>query len=160
MPYSRVVNSVTEKPARSSRKARMTSARLAAVQLLYEQSLTSRPLAELKAEFLKHYAGQNLDGDKFVMPDEAHLLAVADGAQTYEKELDDQVDKAILGAHPEKKMENMEILLRLILRCAAFELLHTKTEKAIVINDYVNVARAFYTLKEPAFVNAVLDRLT
>jgi N utilization substance protein B len=49
-------------------------------------------------------------------------------------------------------------LLRLILRCGVFELKYKTAEKAIIINDYVNIAKAFYQLKEPAFVNAILDK--
>jgi N utilization substance protein B len=150
---------VSPKPPRSSKKARLTAARLAAIQVLYQEALTARPLAVLKAEFLEHYVGQKLDGDNFVIPDEAHLLAVMDGVHAYGWQLDQAIDGAIHAAQPDRKTENLEILLRLILRCSAFELKDKLAEKAIIINDYINIAKAFYDLKEPAFVNAVLDKL-
>jgi N utilization substance protein B len=136
----------------------LTSARLAAVQVLYQQALTARPMAELKSEFLQHYVGQDMDGDNFVIPDEAHLLAILDGVESYGWQLDSAIDEAIHAAQADRKTENLEILLRLILRCGVFELQHKIAEKPIIINDYVNIAKAFYQLKEPAFVNAVLDR--
>jgi len=137
----------------------MTAARLAAVQALYQQALSDASFTDVKAQFLEHYAGGDLDGDQLVPPDEAHWLMVLDGVENYAWQLDQAVDAAIHAAQPSRKVENMEILLRLILRCGAFEVLHKIAEKPIIINDYVNVAKAFYQLKEPAWVNAVLDKL-
>lgn len=147
------------KPPRASKKARITSARLAAVQALYQHALSGAPLAEVKLSFLDHYAGAKLDGDQFVMPDEAHWLAVLDGVESYEWQTDQAIEQGIHAAQPGRKTENMELLLRLILRCGAFELMHNTAEKPIIINDYVNIAKSFYDQKEPAFVNAVLDKI-
>ena len=151
--------SAKSKPARSSKKARLTSARLAAVQALYQQALSGTPIAEVKAQFLEYYFGGNQDGDEFIRPDESHWLTVVDGVEQYGWQLDQAIDSAIHAAQPERKTENIEILLRLILRCGTFEVLHEIAEKPIVINDYVNISKAFYQLKESGFVNAVLDGL-
>lgn len=150
---------MVSKIPKPSRKARLTAARLAAVQTLYQQALSGTLLAEVKSQFLDHYAGGDLDGDDFIRPDESHWLMVVDGVEQYGWQLDGAIDAAIHAAQPERKVENIEILLRLIFRCGAYELTHSAAEKAIVINDYVNISKAFYQLKESAFVNAVLDKL-
>lgn len=54
----------------------------------------------------------------------------------------------------------MEILLRVVLRAGAYELAFRPDIPAkVAINEYVDVAHAFYAGKEPGLVNAVLDRL-
>ena len=56
--------------------------------------------------------------------------------------------------------DRMEVLLRAILRAGAYELHHhAKIPAAVLINDYVDVAHAFFDAKEPGLVNGVLDKL-
>ncbi len=51
-------------------------------------------------------------------------------------------------------------MLRAILRCGAFELAHRPDVPAeIVINEYLDIAHAFFGEKEPGLVNGVLDSL-
>ena len=65
---------MSDKPPRASKKARLTAARLAAVQALYQQAISGLPLAQVKSEFLAHYTGVELDGDVFVLPDEPAIV--------------------------------------------------------------------------------------
>lgn len=150
---------MAEKPPRPSKKARLTAARLAAVQALYQQQLSGNSLAQVKSEFLEHYAGAKLDGDQFVKPDEAHWLLVVDGVEQYGWQMDNRINDAIHTAQPDRKTENIDILLRLIMRCGCFELDNQVSEMPIIINDYVNIAKAFYQLKESSLINGVLDRI-
>lgn len=147
------------KPPRASKKARLTSARLAAVQALYQQQLSGNSLAQVKSEFLAHYSGADLDGEEFVTPDESHWLMVLDGVEQYGWQMDQKIDEAIFAAQPERKVENIDILLRLIMRCGCFELENKAAETGIIINDYVNITKSFYQLKESGFINAVLDKI-
>ena len=51
-------------------------------------------------------------------------------------------------------------VLRAILRAGAWELLHRPDVPARVsISEYTSIAHAFFTGKEPALANGVLDRL-
>ena len=57
-------------------------------------------------------------------------------------------------------MDRLEALLRAVLRAGGFELLaRPETPAKVVINQYVDVAHAFFGRGEPGFVNGVLDRL-
>jgi N utilization substance protein B len=57
-------------------------------------------------------------------------------------------------------MERLGPVLRAILRSAIFELLAgTDVPAKVVINEYVDLTRAFFEGNEPGFVNGVLDRL-
>ena len=54
----------------------------------------------------------------------------------------------------------MDSILRAMLRAAAFELKgRPDVPVKVVINEYVELAKDFFNGDEPAFVNAVLDRL-
>ncbi|MCY1463125.1 Transcription antitermination protein NusB [compost metagenome] len=57
-------------------------------------------------------------------------------------------------------LSRLDSTLRAILRAGAWEL---KTRKdvptAVIVSEYVDIAKAFYTEDEPKLVNAVLDRL-
>jgi len=147
------------KPPRASKKARLTSARLAAVQALYQQSLSGNSLSDVKSQFLDHYVSKDMDGEVFVAPDESHWLQVVDGVEQYGWQMDQRIDEAVKSAQPDRKTENIDVLLRLIMRCGCFELDNKLNEPAIIINDYVNVAKAFYQLKESSLINAVLDKI-
>ncbi len=51
-------------------------------------------------------------------------------------------------------------MLRAILRAGAWELVHrTDVPARASISEYISLAHAFFTGKEPAFANGVLDRL-
>lgn len=150
---------MSEKPPRASKKARLTAARLAAVQALYQQNMSGLDLSEVKTQFLEHYVGADLDGEQFVAPDEAHWLMVVDGVEQYGWQMDQRIDDAIHAAQPTRKTENIDILLRLILRCGCFELDQAMADKPIIINDYVNVSKAFYQGSESTLINGVLDRI-
>ena len=71
------------------------------------------------------------------------------------------LDEMIAGALDSKfRPQRIEILLRAILRAGAYELhQHGKIPAGVIINDYVDVAHAFFGAKEPGLVNAVLDKL-
>ena len=54
----------------------------------------------------------------------------------------------------------MDSILRALLRSAAFELyIRDDVPARVVINEYVDIAHAFFSGDEPKVVNGVLDRL-
>ncbi len=58
------------------------------------------------------------------------------------------------------KLERIDSILRAILRAATFEFIDRKDVPAkVVIDEYVELCHAFFSGDEPAFVNAVLDKL-
>ena len=61
---------------------------------------------------------------------------------------------------PDWTLERLELLLRLILRAGAYELAHRpEVPVKVVIAEYVDLAHDFFSGREPALVNGVLDRL-
>src|SRR5690606_9377291 len=57
-------------------------------------------------------------------------------------------------------LDRVELLLRVLLRAAIYELSdRLEVPARVVISEYVDLANAFYDGRETAFVNGMLDRL-
>ncbi len=65
---------------------------------------------------------------------------------------------AIVSRHAKNwRVARMAVVDRNILRLATFELAHTKTPAAVILNEAVELARRFGSDESPPFVNGVLD---
>ncbi len=139
------------------RGRRRTAARLAAVQALYQIELTQAEPRQVIEEFLSHRLAEGAKGEDFGEADKEFFSDVAAGAASHEAELD-RVISADLS--PDWPLNRLETVLRAILRCGAFELAFRPDVPAeIVINEYLDIAHAFFGEKEPGLVNGVLDSL-
>jgi len=134
-----------------------SNARLAAVQALYQIDLSGEPPAAVIAEFQKHRLGREIDGEQYGEADAALFGDIVEGAIARLADL----DRAISGVlTPDWPLERLETVLRAILRAGAYELLARPDVPArVAINEYLDVAHAFFDGKEPGLVNGVLDRL-
>jgi N utilization substance protein B len=133
-------------------------ARLAAVQGLYQIALTQVLPEQAIVHFRDHPEAFLPEGETALPKPDAELFAaIVSGVS---KNLD-ALDGMIAGALSEKlSAGRIEILLRAILRAGAFELHHHGSiQSGVIINDYVDVAHAFFGAKEPGLVNAILDKL-
>ena len=89
--------------------------------------------------------------------DEALFADIVRGVTT-NKDAADNLIGAVLDK--ERSVERLEVLMRVILRAGTYELLERDDiDPALTINEYVAVADAFFNEREPALVNAVLDRI-
>lgn len=139
---------------------RRSAARLAAVQALYEMDMVGAPADAVLAEFMakrwRTSAGEDR-GQAMAEPDDALLSDLVNGVSSRAAELDGVIAPVLSSG---LTLDRLETLLRVVLRAGAYEL-KTKPEvpAAVVINEYVEVANAFFDGKEAALVNGVLDRL-
>lgn len=134
-----------------------SAARLACVQALYEIDVSGASSDPVLREFLTDRWKNAGNGLASAEPDEAFLTDLVRGVCTQSARLDPQINAAL----DEWSLERLEILLRAILRAGAFELSERPDiPSKVVINEYVDVAHAFFAGKETALVNAVLDRLS
>lgn len=144
------------KKSDGSAKARKTSARLAAVQVLYQMRLNNQDAKSALREFLSHRNGFNLDGDVFVPADEGLLEKIVLGVQERWTDIDSILSAALAAG----KKGEVETLLESILRAGAWELLaNTAVDTGIIIHDYLNVTVGFYEGPEPKLVNGILDKI-
>lgn len=128
------------------------SARLAAVQALYQMEMIGSGAEEVAQEFIEHRFAELP-----VAPDQEFFSAVLNGVPQHQVE----IDRAIAGSLSEKwKLERVDSILRAILRGGVFELVGRRDVPAkVVIDEYVAVAGAFFGGDEPGFVNAALDAI-
>lgn len=134
-------------------------ARLSAVQALYQLAMSGGTTDDIIGQFGDVGADERTDdGDEPIAKADINLFAeLVRGTYTKMAEIDEMVACCLDDAWP---IERMEILLRAILRCSAYELFSQPSVPArVVISEYVRVTDAFFEGKEPALVNAVLDKL-
>ncbi|PLK28131.1 transcription antitermination factor NusB [Porphyrobacter sp. TH134] len=144
-------------PARS--KAR-SAARLAAVQALYQQHMEGTALVRLLDEFHQHRLGRTIDEDAF---DEAEYADaevpffddVVRGVDARRDEIDALVtDKLAAGW----TIARLDKTMLQILRAGTYELIaRVDVPAAVTINEYVEVAKAFFDDGQAKFVNGILD---
>lgn len=132
-------------------------ARLAAVQALYQMDMEPTSPQTVIAQFTAF---------RFTQPEKFHVLkpdiTLFSQIVIGVTEKQEQLDKKIQGVLSQGwTIDRLETVIRSILRAALYELTeHPETPKVVVINEYVNLTKAFYAGQEPGFVNASLDRLS
>jgi N utilization substance protein B len=145
---------MTTTPARSRSRS---AARLAAVQALYQQEMEGTKIAPLLHEFHHHRLGATIDGVEYADAEVDFFDDVVKGVDARREELD-----ALISAKLAKdwSLARLDKPMKAILRVGAYELLARKdVPVATVINEYLDVAEAFYDQREKGFVNGLLDAI-
>lgn len=146
-------------PQRPAAKAanKRGAARLAAVQALYQMDVGGSTLMETVAEYESFRLGQEIDGEQYRDADAAWFRDVVSGVVRQQATIDPLIHRALPTDWP---LARLDTTLRAIMRAGVFEISsRLDVPVAVIINEYVDVARAFYTEEEPKLVNAVLDRI-
>lgn len=138
------------------RNERASASRLAAVQALYQLDLDSVDL-EQALDTVKARGASLDEAGLSAEIDPQRMETIVRGVAGGGSRLDEMIDGSLSGGW---NAERLESLMRVILRAGIYELLECPDVPArVVINEYVEVARAFFDRNEPGMVNAVLDRL-
>lgn len=134
-----------------------SAARLAAVQALYQMEMTGVAAASALRDVDQREGAIPDDADTGVAVDEKMLKDIVEGVTDRR----DELDKRIAGHLAEGwSFDRLELVLRSILRAGAYEIVvRTDVPLKVAINEWVDLAHAFYAGKEPGFVNGVLDRI-
>ena len=89
--------------------------------------------------------------------DSEFFNALVKGCEEQASDLDDLLSAVLADDWP---LERLEALLHMLLRAAFFELgFCPEVPVKVVINEYVDLAHAFFSEGEPGMVNGLLDRL-
>ncbi len=143
--------------ALDSSRGQRSAARLAAVQALYQIDVADTLPEEALRGFKSKRWSKADPGLELPELDNRLLDDLVLGVTGQCLALDMALDAALAGG---RRVERLEILLRAILRAGAYELKAIPSVPSkVVINEYVDLAHAFFAGKEPALINAVLDRL-
>ena len=131
------------------------AARLGAVQALYQMDVGGVTLPAVVAEFEAHRLGQELEGEQLRPADAAFFRSLVAGVVELQRKIDPIIHSTLPPTWP---LTRIDLTLRAILRCGVFELLEKQDiPSRVIINEYVDVARAFFDADEPGLVNGVLD---
>lgn len=122
-------------------------ARRAALQGLYQWQATRQPADEILQQFVAEKAFENLDRDYFGRI----LNGVIENVDTLDETLSPYLDRPL---------GQVDLIERAVLRMAAFELVHcSEVPWKVVIDESIELSRAFGSEQGHRFINGVLDRL-
>lgn len=146
----------TNPPVRQANKR--GAARLAAVQALYQMDVAGSGLLEITAEYEAFRLGKEVDGALYREADAQWFRAILAGVVEKQKSLDPIIRQALTEDWP---LSRLDSTLRAILRAGTYELMmRADVPVAVIVSEYVDIAKAFYEEDEPKLVNAVLDRIS
>ncbi len=132
-------------------------ARLGAIQALFQMDFRNAEPEPVVREFLDQRLAELAVASKAPAIDRDLFADIVRGVSARQEELDEQITSALVAGW---RLERLDSVLRAILRAGTYELVARLDVPApVVINEYVNLAHAFFDGKEPGFANAVLDTL-
>ena len=139
---------------RKEKRARTVS-RLVLVQALYQMEITGGGVESVIREFSDYRFEGDLEGEQLAEADEAFF---AEGARMVVKEqavIDLLVSDRLASGW---RIERLDTTVRAILRAGTWELkFRPDIGLEVIINEYVEIARAFFGETEARFVNGALD---
>jgi N utilization substance protein B len=140
-----------------TRSISRSAARLAAVQALYQQEMEGTPTARLLHEFHNHRLGATIEGDTYAEAEISFFDDLVEGTLARRDEIDQLITKRLAQGW---SLERLDKPMKAILRVGAYELIARKDVPVpTVINEYLDVADAFYDQREKGFVNGLLDAI-
>lgn len=139
-------------------------ARLAAVQALYQMELSGAGVETVVREFADHRFGAGPEGEAAGEGPQDQVLADADepffveivrGVVTDQAAIDHAIVRRLATGW---KLDRLDATVRAILRAGVFELSsRAEIPVEVVIDEYVELAKAFFDPTEAGFVNGALD---
>src|SRR5262249_53392828 len=138
-------------------KQHRATARLHAVQALYQMEVAGKGLHDICAEYEAHWHGQEIEGVSYHAPDRAFFQDVVQGVVTHQKTIDRLVEGALQEGW---QLRRIESVLRAILRAGTYELKYrTDVPVRVIIKEYVDLAAAFLESEEVGMTNGILDTI-
>ena len=139
-----------------------TASRVAAVQALFQSEQAGDSPETVIDQFIRHRLGDLAGQDGFEdgrIPDAEVPLFQRVVREAVRRQ--DAIDPLLVDSlPPDWPLARLDPVLRALLRAGVAELSMTDGPPAkVVINEYLDIARGFFTGPEPGMVNAVLDRL-
>ncbi len=144
----------------SARSTARSAARLAAVQALYQLHMEGTALNKLLDEFHQHRLGREVDdedheGEVFADAEVEFFDDIVRGVDARRAEIDEVLTAKLSDGWTLARLDKTMLQ---ILRAGTYELMaRADVPLASAINEYVDVAKAFFDDREAKFVNGILD---
>lgn len=141
----------------TSRSLTRSAARLAAVQALYQMDMESTPVARLLREFHHHRLGGEIEDATYHEADADFFDDIVSGVEARAGEIDGLITDRLADGWTLKRLDRTMLQ---ILRAGTYELIaRNDVPLATVIDEYLDVAHAFFDAPEVKFANGILDAL-
>jgi N utilization substance protein B len=132
-----------------------SAARLAAVQALYQMDMEKVGLARLLDEFHAHRLGAEIEDAQYADAEVDFFDDVVAGVDARREEIDALIESKLGEMW---KMGRLDKTMLQILRCGTYEIIaRADVPTGAVIDEYMDVAHAFFDKKDAKFVNGLLD---
>lgn len=134
-----------------------STARLAAVQALFQHDMEKTPVPRLLKEFHDHRLGAEIEDEQYRPVEVDFFDELVVGASEKRDEIDALITAKLASGWSIGRLDKTMLQ---ILRVGAFELLaRDDVPTGTVITEYVDVAHAFFNKKDSGFVNGLLDAI-
>ena len=134
------------------------AARLAAVQALYQMDVAGSGVLEIAAEYENSGSARKSTARNIARPMRNGSAPSFPAWSRTRKPSIRLIRQALTEDWP---LSRLDSTLRAILRAGVYELMKREdVPVAVIVSEYVDIAKAFYSEDEPKLVNAVLDRVS
>jgi transcription antitermination protein NusB len=140
-----------------SRSKSRSAARLGAVQALFQLEMEGINLPRLLAEFHEHRLGATIGDDIYAPAEIDFFNDIVIGVNARRDEIDALITAKLAR---DWTLDRLDRAMRQILRCGTYELIaRADLLVGVIINEYIDIADAFFAKPEKAFVNGLLDSI-
>jgi transcription antitermination protein NusB len=123
-------------------------ARMAVVSLLYAYDLGNQSIADFSDEILEEKKIRNKQRD--------FALDLFKGVIEHLSQVDEAIDKHL----KDWDFDRLGSIERATLRLGAYEIMYGELDSAVIINEAIEVMKAFGSEQSPKFINGVLDAIS
>ncbi len=143
------------KPADNRQKKSAT--RLYAVQALFQMEASDTNANTVRDQFLSHRFGMKEDGLEWLEGKAKLFENLLTTAVRNQAKIDQLTNEALVEKWP---IDRIDPTIRALFRAAGAELIMAETPPKVVISEFVDVTKSFFSDGRKAnFVNAVLDHM-
>ena len=142
---------------KSGNHNKKSSARLFAVQILFEMEINGKKINNILERLTNEYLIEISRLNKTEKADKNHLIKILKGVTKNQKDIDLNINDNLIGW----SLSRIDSVSRAILRSALYELRECNDIPVkVVINEYIEISKSFFEGDEPNFINGILDKIS
>lgn len=141
--------------AKSNHKGK-SAARLLGVQILFEMEINGKNTKTIVKRLTEDYLKEISQLNKNEISDKDYLIKILNGVSLNQNKIDTDIKENLNNW----SLSRIDSVSRAILRSACFEIHECDdVPPRVIINEYVNISKSFFSEKEPNFINGILDSI-
>jgi len=142
---------------KSDNHNKKSSARLFAVQILFEMEINGKKINSILERLTDEYLIEISRLNKTGKADKNHLIKILKGVTKNQKDIDLDIKDNLIGW----SLSRIDSVSRAILRSALYELRECiDIPVKVIINEYIEISKSFFEGDEPNFINGILDKIS